>query len=112
MSLLQDAMKIEELKWQITEAGDEAHQNKERTEDDPYGLIGMSDEYIIYEARYCLEKYIGGIGFTHGDEYDGDRGSKAKREAQAEVQKLKRFLIKHTGSDHFEPNPYPKPKGG
>ena len=33
MSLLQDAMKIEELEWQITEAGDEAHQNKERTKE-------------------------------------------------------------------------------
>jgi hypothetical protein len=63
--------------------------------DDQCELEDITDALIISEARHVLDKYTGGIGFVHEEEYNGEHGPEAQAEAVRNVKAIKRFLKKY-----------------
>ncbi len=59
-------------------------------------LEDLEDALIISEARYVLDKYTGGIGFEHEEEYNGEHGPEAQAEAVRNVKAIKRFLKRYS----------------
>jgi hypothetical protein len=43
-----------------------------------------------------LDKYTGGIGFVHEEEYNGEHGPEAQAEAVRNVKAIKRFLKRYS----------------
>jgi hypothetical protein len=73
-----------------------AHQLQEIIcHDDKCELDEITDDLIISEARYVLDKYTGGIGFVQEEEYNGEHGKEAQAEAARNVKALIRFLKKY-----------------
>jgi len=84
--ILKDAYKSDEL-YQ--------HLNDVIAVDDGIAPEDMSLDLILKEARYVLNKYIDGSeGFSHHEDYVGDAGPEAQKEAQKNVKALKFFLKK------------------
>ena len=70
------------------------HLNDVICADDKCNLFELSYETIIHEARYVLSKYVGGIGFSHEDDFNGDNGEEAYQEAKKNVKAIIAFLRK------------------
>ena len=84
--ILKAAFASDELAYQLQEV---------ICHDDECELEEITDALIISEARYVLDKYTGGIGFEHEEEYNGERGPEAQAEAVRNVKAIKRFLKKY-----------------
>lgn len=64
--------------------------------DDKCAIEALSDESILKEAKYVLSKYTDGSeGYSQYDEYQGDCGPEAQKEARANVAQIRKFLKKH-----------------
>lgn len=85
--ILKAAFASDELAYQLQEV---------ICHDDECELEGITDDLVISEARYVLSKYIGGEGFIHEEEYNGEHGPEAKAEAVRNVKAIQRFLKKHS----------------
>tara|TARA_Y100001970_G_C14150215_1_gene812222 strand:+ start:137 stop:424 length:288 start_codon:yes stop_codon:yes gene_type:complete len=86
-----DARKIDELDRQL--------------DDMKYEGEILTSQFIIDEARYTLGKFFSNDWY-HSQALAGDENALEfmgwdVREAPKQVRQLKRFLIKHTGSDHY-----------
>lgn len=84
--ILKDAYKSDEAFYQLAEI-DAVDEKKDPEE--------FTDEFIIKEVRFCLEKYKGGIGFEHEEELAGERGREAQKAAKKNVRALEAFLKKY-----------------
>jgi hypothetical protein len=65
--------------------------------DDKCELEDLSNETIISEAKYVLSKYVGGIGFGHEEDFDGENGEEAYKEAKQNVKAITAFIKKWEG---------------
>jgi hypothetical protein len=65
--------------------------------DDECELIDLSHKTIIHEARYVLSKYTGGLGFSHEEDFDGENGEEAYKEAKQNVKAITAFIKKWEG---------------
>lgn len=85
--ILKDAFKSDELQHQLVEV---------IAQDDKCNVEDLSDELIIGEAQYVLDKYIDGSQcFMQHEEYIGEDGPDAQREARKNVAALRKFLKKY-----------------
>jgi hypothetical protein len=62
----------------------------------------LTDEFIISEARYVLGKFYS-PDWDQSYALAGEENNIGidNAEARKQVRQLKRFLMKHTGSDHY-----------
>ena len=62
--------------------------------DDKCEVTDLSNEFIISEAKYVLSKYTGGIGFGQQEDFEGENGEEAYKEAKQNVKEILAFLRK------------------
>jgi hypothetical protein len=84
--ILKDAFKSDEL---------QEHLQNVIAVDDCVEVEILSDDTIIREAKYVLSKYLGGLGFFHQEEYDGEHGKDQEKCAKKNVTAIKSFLKKY-----------------
>ena len=64
--------------------------------DDRCKVKDIPDATVLHEARYVRDKYTDGSGgFGQHDEYLGECGPEARKEARKQVAAINRFLKKH-----------------
>ena len=85
--ILKDAFKSSELQQHLEDVI--AVDEKCHVED-------LSDELIINEAKYVLDKYVGNGGFEQADEFNGELGSESRKEARKQVTAIRKFLEKYS----------------
>ena len=100
--IVQDAKKIEELMWQL-----EVNADQERMDElKPREIEEYPDEEILSEAQYVLSTYYDD-SHHHGKNFLGENvelaqdhelklAIEARKEARAEVRRLKRLLEKYS----------------
>jgi len=85
--IIKDAFKSDELTYSLVEV---------ICVDDKCEPEDLTDELIINEARYVLNKYVNGAaGFMQHDEYLGEEGPEAQQNARKNVAALRKFLKKY-----------------
>lgn len=83
--LLADAFKSDELKQHLEDV---------IAVDEKCDVSELSDDLIINEAKYNLDKFLGG-GFEQHEDWLGENGKDAQVWAKRNVAQIRRFLKKH-----------------
>lgn len=65
-------------------------------EDEKCPVEDLTVEMIIHEVKFVLSKYTGGIGYEQEEEFLGEHGIEAQKEAKMNVKHLKNFLKKYS----------------